>query len=357
MDRAKPLLILALAAGATLACAQDTSAKARDVLLRSMQLGRNVPATGIILQRMLGGYETIFQMKLEQANGQVKLTVLSPLSFQGLVSLDDGKQWSTYQPDENRLMVQPSPRLVLGDPKQRMKIAENNYEFRLAKGSFTIAGRNAVQVIATPKSPDIPERRYFFDPERNMLLRLETNTLGKGEARVLYDTAEINFPNDMRQEVFKLTSARPARRVELPAPEKVGSLETAAKQVGFKPVIPAKLPYGFVVQETQLSGQRSERFYAVRVTDGLIAATAYQWDGERHGEGGPFSKEVGSVNVEGIWLLVKGEAPSNVLRGLLRAFARTIEEGPMAHRETFRLAGLLTLEQETPSVDWRGTTP
>lgn len=320
------LLILGVAA---VGLSQASDKKARELLLHSMQLGRSVPVSGLIMQRMIAGSNVLAQLRIEQGDGKVKLTVLSPLSLQGVTTLDDGETWSTFQPDDNRLIVQPSPRINMADPQKRITLTEQNYRLRLAASS-TIAGRKTVSVVAKPRSEGLPERHYFFDERESVLLRLETRE--GGGRRVLFDTAEIAFPNAVRADVFKLNTVRPVRTVKMEAPMKVGSAESARKLVGFKPVLPAKMPFGFIVQESQIAGSDGNRFYAIRLTDGLISATVYQWRSFKKSPLPPGPGQTTSVN--SITFRIVGELPELAGEAILESFAGATAEGQLAHSET-----------------------
>lgn len=116
------------------------------------------------------------------------------------------------------------------------------------------------------------------------------------------------------------------------APIKVGSLESARKMVGFTPVLPPKLPFGFIVQESQIAGSDGNRFYAIRLTDGLISATVYQW---KSWHKSPLPAGPGeTLSMNSITFRIVGELPDEAAFSILESFAESTTDGLLAHSET-----------------------
>jgi outer membrane lipoprotein-sorting protein len=297
--------------------AASSQVRARELLLRSMERQRFIPSTSIVLQHGGPMADCLMQVRIDQSReGRLKMTVLSPLSMQGVASIDNGKEWITYLPDEKRLMVMPSPRLAAGDPRFRVNLADKNYVLRTEPG-VEIAGRKTIAIVAQPKSVMMPVRRFYLDEENNYLLRLETQL--RNERKVLMDTKAISYPNDLPDALFELRSLDRTKKVAYTAPIKIATQNrTVRNHLTFRPVLPQNLPFGFAIQEPQMGGEVGGRFVAVRITDGLASATVYQWDGRN--EPWPFEPGRGDKDAKGIRMRIIGEMPDNALRRILDVF-------------------------------------
>ncbi len=295
---------------------------ARDILLRYLERGRTMQMIAIVEQFAGGDGERSMQLKMEQDRlGRVRTTVLQPLSKQGLIKIDDGRKWTTYQPDEARVIVQESPRLRQDNARFRIGLADQNYKLSV-ENAAPVAGRGVVVVVAESRWTEMPTRRYTIDPIRNVLMRLEASG-ENGERRLLLDTKAISFPSSMSPQAFQLKPVENVRTITLEAPIPIESSDQARRLAGFDPIIPRQLPFGFVVRDPELSGKDDCRFVAVRITDGLIYATVYQF---KEGSGArPGRQRPDERIVHGIRIHIEGDLPSFVERKLLDSFAREAE--------------------------------
>ena len=66
-------------------------------------------------------------------------------------------------------------------------------------------------------------------------------------------------------------------------------------------------------------GERDKKFAAVRLSDGFVDATVYQWDAKGKS---PFPKSGREREVRGIRIRLVGELPENVLFRLLEQFIK-----------------------------------
>lgn len=326
MVRANSLLsigsvALALLAGSASSVAQGRD-DARNLLFNAMDKGRFLTVEGIILRRNSSRDPGMMQLRLAQATGIAKTVVLSPLPFQGVTTLDDGQNWMTYVPDENRMVIQGSPRLMGGNSR-RKRAAMSSYRFASESGE-AIAGRRAIVVTATPKASEMPVRRYWVDSDYPFILRMDI--VDGGKAKILLDTKAVTFNSPPPSETFQITPAAGVRRIYLESPETFKSAEAAKSATGFTPALPKTLPFGFVIQEGQIVGDKSERFIALRLTDGLASATLYQWPTSRKNPVPCHDKKsVGEAS--GIRMRLVGDLPDAVLTKLIEAFVRELTKG------------------------------
>lgn len=285
-----------------------------------MERSKQIPVVAILYQRSVGGPSAAMQVKVEQKDGNIKVTILQPLSMAGVTSVDDGKNWRTYLPDQNRMLVQQSPRLQAQSIRERLALAEQNYQFTIERDT-NIAGRRAACIAAIPRTKDMPLRRYYVDRETAILLRMETVVDNRQETQL--DTKHIRFPKDMGPVDFQMKFfGEQPRRIDCPSPLKISSAPKAKPNLGFMPSIPSKLPMGFIVQQPQIAGGGEFRFAAIRLTDGLVNGTVYQWTGKQDDLPRAFRPQKGDKQAKGVWFRFVGDIPEPAKGQLLDLFVR-----------------------------------
>jgi hypothetical protein len=288
-------------------------------LRRSMERTGGFCATLVQTHAGVRGRSPMQLKLMTDSRGRTRRTVLKPLSMQGIVSIDDGRDWITFNPDDRRVMIQPSPFAHRASPAQRMALVERNYRLRF-EPTETIAGRRAIVLIAIPRADELPTRRYAFDSQTYLLLRFESIEAGS-EPRVLLDT-----------QTFDLVATQPAELFEAPkepgievkrswGPRRVDNADQAKAAIGFEPRLPRSIPYGFAVDDLQLLGHAQEAFLAVRITDGLAFLSVYQWDGARKYKEPPVRSRNAVRDADGIMIYVIGDVPEAVRERIARAFA------------------------------------
>lgn len=356
LPRLQATAIKPLATALGLALAGLAAAQARapyppvgawDLLGRTMETYRHVACKSLIMHRDPMARDQMMEIWSEQsADGHLKLTVLGPLTFQGVISVDNGHQWMTYHPDEHEVFVQSSPREEgTGNPAKRMRLARHNYALQIEERAPVVAGRRCICLLAQAKHPEMPDRRYYIDPKKKYLLRMEI--VSNGQPKVMLDTRNITYMEDVPEEDFELDPPDTAKLVTLSTPVRIDPGALAKGLVGFKPAVPKDLPFGFVVESPELVKGDDQRYIAVRITDGLVSATIYEANRKR-GKLGPYDRTVKSVGLRAV-----GELPSEVRKKLLDAFVKdllkslqpgALEVGP---GETFRQPEALNIEQST----------
>jgi outer membrane lipoprotein-sorting protein len=291
-----------------------------------MEAAKQVPVIAIVYQRSVGGPSAAIQVKVEQSrDGKSRVTILQPLSMEGVVSVDDGRSSQTYLPDRQHLIWQESPRTKGWDLDQRLALAEQNYRFKL-EGTVNIAGRKAAQIVATPAKGQMPTRRYYIDRENGFLLRMET--LDSGAQTLQLDTKFVKFPKDLPKENFTFNFVgKEPRTFKCPVPERITTPATVKPDLGFAPVVPGKLPLGFMVQEPQLAGADGFKFAAIRLSDGLVNATVYQWAGREANLPKAFQEQKGDRTVKGVRFRIVGDLPDGARDLLMELFIKEALKG------------------------------
>lgn len=336
---------LALLSAAFAGAGQDE--RAADLLQKSM--GRRFPVNvvAIIMQRDPAGDGTYQRVKVTRArDGRARHSIIAPLRMAGVESVDDGENMRVYLPDKRALIVQDSPHRASADTDERIALAKKNYLFSI-DGREKIAGRVSLRIVADPKDPDMAIRRYYLDEKCGYPLKMEV--VGEaGDPKVVFDTVAIDFPNELGGDVFRMKAMPGTNTITYTRPKTLTSPGLAQEAVGFRPVLPERLPMGFKVQETQYNGSKEWKSVVIRMTDGLVRATVYQW--RPNGKKIEAVEDSSMVEVNGLKLLLVSDLPPHVRMRLLQAFVGQAksDSAPRA----MRLLGMLA-----PSVPSVATQP
>jgi hypothetical protein len=299
----------------------DEAAQAKRLLQSSMARQPICNIRVIFQQRLYYNSSVFQQVKMEMAkDGKVHHIVLSPLSLQGMEDVDDGVHLRTYLPDEKCVIEQPSAQRETDDISFRMGLVKQNYSLRIDRKE-KIAGREAIVVRAVPTNSNLETRCYSIDAKTGFLLRLETCREGM-PAMLHLETKMVEFPTEFSSNTFKLDASfvktEHFRRKGVPP----SAAYKLASDLGFQPIVPAKLPYGFEAQELQASNDSRAPALIVRMTDGLAKVTVYEW--RRVGATRP-AAPVGmrAAYPRNLTVLISGDVPDEVKDRILQAFEAT----------------------------------
>lgn len=299
---------------ATVAPGQDSP---EQVLQRWFERSQRISVTLVQLQRLPVMGTELVQVKIESdGKGRRRYTILQPLRLQGVVSIDDGRNLTTIKPDSGEMLVQPSPSSMKLSSRDRLALIRRNYDLRFGE-SDPIAGRRVTVVIASPRAGDLPTRRFSLDAESSLLLRTEQIGL-KGEVFVSLDTRMICY--DKVPDNGQFDPPRPGasvRVIRATEPQRPDDPTTMRKRLGFSPRMPDPLPMGFRIEEMHVIGDR-EPMAALRLTDGLVVATVYQWRSDREAT----LPGLRGRDERGIWYAVMGDLSNPAARRILQAFTR-----------------------------------
>jgi outer membrane lipoprotein-sorting protein len=313
MKHLKGALVLGLAASAVVSGAQS----AAEWMRRSMQRTFPVNVSAVIVQRDPQRDDAWQTIRIDRRKtGQTRHVVLQPLRLQGIETVDDGRRLTIYIPDSNSLIVQDSPHLSPCDADWRFQRAKRNYTFERGQ-SMLVAGRTALTIVAHPRDKRMPVRTYFIDQEYGYPLRLTVEVGGKKQT--LFDTRDIQFPDSLAESTFQIRAVGNMSASHHKRPAAITRQQVLA-QMGFEPLVPSSPPMGFVLQEMQSTNGGGWSALAIRLTDGLVRATVYQW---RPGERGarPTTVEQSShLEVNGINLMLVSDLPRELREALLESF-------------------------------------
>lgn len=345
------LIATALLVGvAAFACAgggkkQTEDNLARELLLKTLVRTSKSNVVALILQRSPednGSYQKI-QVQISK-DGRVRQTVIYPLSMQGVEKIDDGKQSATCLPDEKLILVQESPRTLPDDSASRINLTVRNYGLTLA-GNTTVAGHRAAIVVAKPRYAGMETRRYHIDERTGFLLKLETVD-SKGAIKMAFQAQQVTYPASIGATVFSLELDK-REDYRIITQKRAGFLDSPGKRydpIGFEPVFPQELPFGFDIQDVQINDSGRHKSVAVRITDGLVKGTVYQYSLSVAKN----MKEMPGTTImdgNGIRFVIAADVPEAVRKKMLAHFTATAKKAEI----DFPILGLFQGAELLPS--------
>jgi len=314
-------LAFATTANANGAKRQPDDNKARLLLQKTLERTYPQNVVALILQRSPDNASVMQRIQVQiSRDGKIRQTVIYPLSMEGVETIDDGNKTSTYLPDRNLLLVQDSPHQLPNDAKSRMQLTIHNYELKLG-GTSSVAGRTASIVIAIPKAHEMDTRRYYIDDQTGFLLQLETVDQS-GQTRFGFRAQAVNYPASISPTVFQISNApKNCEVVPFKRPKSIMNAQKQGIDVGFEPIQPTNLPFGFTIQDIQVNGSKQWRSVAVRITDGLVKGTVYQWLEAGAGVDAAAMPGTNADVCEGIRIVVAADVSASVRKRILQVFA------------------------------------
>jgi hypothetical protein len=206
--------------------------------------------------------------------GQVFKSVLSPLREQGVESLDDGKRWRTMLPDERVVIDQKSTRAELRSSAARLNLVRANYQFKLL-GQSEVADHSCYRVEISPTCSQLPTWILYLESKTCYPLRVDTQKNGKTSVRFI--SRVIDFPKKLDCGLMSLNVPKDYKCETFDRPRDLTSATGLQKQLGFDPIIPPKLPFGFRTQDMQISRSDSWNTLIIRLGDGMARASVYEY--------------------------------------------------------------------------------
>jgi len=305
---------LALAAASPAGAGQLRDDRAIDLLQRLYEdpFGANVVT---IQRRRSPVNRSTFLAHVESSRGVgAKITILEPVSVQGMQYIDNGEVLRSYLPDLNTIYTQSSPQKLRMDNADRLVALKANYKVRMLEQT-EVARRKADVVELRPKNPKMPVRRLSIDAKEAFLLRSEVID---DDTVKWVDTIKVTFYAD-RLPAFSFHEPRDVvRRESFVKVVKDGKFAMAL--LGFEPRLPKKLPFGLRVVAQQVSGSESSPVFSIVLSDGIATVTVSQWNTKKNKEVG--NERPTAVDAYGIGFAAYGDVPDDVLQEVARAFSQ-----------------------------------
>lgn len=261
--------------GLTLLSIASAGESALSVLSTAMSKRTKTPAVLIQTQSMPGEQNFKITYKLEMdGSGRYRRTVLQPLRMQGVVSVDDGRQWSVFYPDDNFVVVQPSPSQC--DLRNRLDLIRANYKVTFDSPD-KVAGRTAFVIRCSANSDGLPSRRIYVDMASYLMVRMDIIPDDGSAATTILDTLSVDLPTHIARETFTVPTNDSTRISKVDASKTVLNAADASARAGFEVHLPKTLPFGFSVSRIEVLRDKPRAMVALRLTDGFVNVTAYQW--------------------------------------------------------------------------------
>lgn len=308
---AAALILFVAAASISTAQAPDD---ATAVLLRALKSKRSIHST-MLQRRTVGSFSILVKVQVIPKVG-IRSRVLSPMFMNSIVSFDDGKEWRTYNSDDNSLRIELSPALHAMPHGRLAELLERNYTVSFLD-SARVAHRRTFVVRLAPLAEALPSRTLFIDKEKHAILRYKIDA-DTGSLTVI-DTQWVSFDPGFSATDLEIVVGPNVRIKRAWGPKEVRNLREAEELAGFRPTSPKSLPFGFAPGKLHLVGRREQPFVAVRISDGIAHVTVYQWLAGVDGFN-PFPNRKALVNLSQIHILAVGDVGSKVLKLIEQAF-------------------------------------
>lgn len=255
-----------------------------------------------------------FLAHVESSKGVgAKITILEPVSVQGMQYIDDGETLRSYMPDLSTIYLQVSPQKVRMGGEERMAAIRANYRVKLLE-PVEVARRKATVVELRPRNPKMPIRRLAIDAKEAFLLRSEVID---DEAEKWVDTVKVTFLSS-RPAPFSFHEPRDTT-VRESFVKLVKDGKFAMALLGFEPRLPKKLPFGLRVVAQQVSGSESSPVFSVVLSDGVATVTVSQWKNKKNRE--DQNERPMAVDAFGIGFTAYGDVPDDVLQQVAKTFS------------------------------------
>lgn len=205
--------------------------------------------------------------------GRMRSSILEPETLRGNEILDDGRRMMVLLGKEKLVMIQDSPSSGEESLTSRVALVRKNYVLKLSSGPKAF-DRPTVVLEAKARWRGIDSRRYLLDSATGYPLRHDV--VGEGGTDNLFLVTAIRFAPRAPRGYFREFSTTGRQVVRYGG---VGQLKPgeAKARVGFEPVIPRELPFGFKATQVGLNDMPDWRSVVFHASDGLIKASVYEW--------------------------------------------------------------------------------
>lgn len=252
----------------------------------------------------------------------VRRTILQPLRQQGTVTVDDARLWTMVYTNERQAMSMPSPVTRAMPTDQRMELIQRNYRLSMQR-SEVVAGRPTHVIFCRPRHRTMPARRIFLD--QKTLLPLRTQVIHSGTTETPLDTLSMETPRALDPQLFDTAIPEGFRAMRLVLPTRVPSIRDAESQLPFAPWAPRSMPFGLTLDFVEIIGRGSTAGLALRMTDGFVTVTLYQWRADRKMTLDGLNPDQ-QFTARGVRMVAIGDAPTATLQRINEAFAQESQE-------------------------------
>ncbi len=259
----------------SLADLQDS--EARSLLRRALKKQRSVDFVRIETRPGSIPGSSGWTLKVQTvANKGIKVTIVSPLTQAGVVSIDDAHELKTFLPDDDTLLIQPSPVLLQPPVDWRLELIDRNYRVKMGEEQ-AVAGQEARILLIEPVREIIPTRKMYVDPKHDVVLKYVVEDTS-GRDVVIFDTKTVMFGRQIASEDFALPKeSENASTRRRPGPVTIKTPSDSKTTAGFSTRVVEQIPYGFKSHGNYLFKDSKGAYVATKLSDGMATLTIYQW--------------------------------------------------------------------------------
>jgi hypothetical protein len=136
------------------------------------------------------------------------------------------------------------------------------------------------------------------------------------------DTQVVSYPREIPNNSFRFDPIGAARTYRYEPAQALATVRNIRDRLGFDPVIPKRLPFGFELQRSELRQNEDGQLAVLWVTDGLATARVYQFRCPTLREG-MWSLGTSTVLTEnGVTMMMVSDLDTSVRQAIMHAFAR-----------------------------------
>ena len=250
-------------------------------------------------------------------HGDVSKWVISPMRFQGVKSMDDGKRWRTLLPDEKVVLDQPSPSEKSETVEQRLRLAHRNYRF-LVTGEESVAERPCYRIEVKPVYRELPAWTLYLDSSTCYPLREDSEN--GGASQIEFVSRAVSYPKEVDSEQFSWLVPDDYKTLSYDRPLALTSSYEATQRLGFTPIKPGALPFGFVVQDMEINQAPSWQSLIFRLTDGMSRASVYEFSVAAGSRGMRSFQNSSGTTLGDVRILVVSQVSESCRKKLLASF-------------------------------------
>lgn len=213
--------------------------------------------------------DTPTKVKVELSkSGKIRNTIIEPLVMQGISYIDDGRTVTQYRPEDEVMVIYPSPQLGELQVDEKLKLIERNYTLSEQK-SEKVAGRSTFVIKAAPKQKGMPTRFYWIERTHFTILRSAVD-FPKTKRWVQIDTYSVQYGPKLCPKLFGPEDIEDwgVRRVD--APRDYPTFQAASKATRLALNSPANIPFGFSLQTVKVWKVDNYPLVSAWLTDGLV---------------------------------------------------------------------------------------
>lgn len=235
----------------------------------------NFSGTQVLINWTPSGTST--STTLSVAHRKPSTTLARYQNGSGRIVQDDGTYVRQYESRYRVVLVDRRP--PTPTPTTLFRLLSRSHRMVLA-GTDKVCGRKAFVVLIIPRVPGNPWRKCWIDYYTKLTLKNEQygSEWPNGQPQSFMFWSSISF-QPVTEQAVKLPTIAGAKLVPCPHGQPVVSLGQVQKLLGFRVLMPANPPPGYVYDGASVVQVGTSRAVHLRFTNGLNAVSVFQSSG------------------------------------------------------------------------------